>query len=129
MKCYVLTGISRKILEDVMKRAIRTVELRSTHNVSTALNVKVGSRVFLTPTKLSDIGRGTPGVIVEVEGNETQHHSIVFSSERYIEESEMTVVRLRVVPKGVGKLTSVYHPGTLECTEGEVVEVSYFRAR
>jgi hypothetical protein len=129
MKCYILTGISRKVIEDIARRAIRTVELRSTHNVSTAMRIDVGSCVFLTPCRHYDLDKGVMGVIAEVNGKESQSHSMVFASERYIEESEMTVVRLRLSPKGVGRLKNIYSDGILESTEGEIVEVSYFRAR
>lgn len=129
MRCHILTGISRKILEDVINRDIKTIELRSTHNVSTAFSIEIGSCVFLTPCKQYDLDKGTRGVIVEVNGKESLSHSMVFSSDRYIEESEMTVVRLRVTPKGFGRLRNVHNPGILESTQGDVVEVSYFSAR
>jgi len=129
MKCYILTGISRKVIEDVVKRAIRTIELRSAHNVATALKIELGSCVLLTPCRQFDLDRGTLGVIAEVTGKESHSHSLVFASDRYIEESEMTVVRLRIVPKGIGRVKTIYSEGILESTEGDVVEVTYFTAR
>jgi hypothetical protein len=129
MKCYVLTGISRIILEDIVKRSIRTIELRSAHNVATALNVDVGECILLTSSRQYDIDKGTIGIIAEVSEKEVFSHSIVFASDRYIEESEMTVVRLKVTPKGVGRVTSVYNAGILDACRADVVEVSYFNAR
>lgn len=129
MRCHILTGISRKILEDVINRDIKTIELRSTHNVSTAFNIGIEDFVFLTPCKQCDMDKGSRGVIAEVNGKESLSHSMVFSSDRFIEESEMTVVRLRITPRGFGRLRNVYNPGILESTQGDVVEVSYFSAR
>ncbi|HID43711.1 MAG TPA: DUF473 domain-containing protein [Archaeoglobaceae archaeon] len=129
MRCYILTGISRKVIEDIVKRAIRTIELRSAHNVATALNIELGSCVFLTPCRHFDLDKGALGVIAEVNGKESQSHSLIFASERYIEESEMTVVRLKITPKGIGRIKSIYRDGILESTEGDVVEVTYFTAR
>lgn len=129
MRCYVLTGISRGILEDIVKRHIRTIELRSAHNVATALRVDVGGCVFLTSSKLYDIDRGTLGIIAEVSGKEVLSHSIVFASDKHIEECEMTVVRLRVTPKGMGRIINVYKSGILDSVEADIVEISYFDAR
>ena len=129
MKCYVLTGISRRAIDEIAKRYIRTIELRSAHNVSTALKVELGSCVFLTPAKLSDLEKGCIGMISEVKGKEVQSHSVFFATTRYFEENEMTVVRLKVEPKGIGRIVKVYNAGILDTTEAEVVEVSYFNAR
>ncbi|AEA47268.1 DUF473 domain-containing protein [Archaeoglobus veneficus] len=128
MRCYVLTGISRKTLEDLVKRNIRAIELRSAHNVATALKADIGSCVFLTPSKLYNVGRGTTGIIAEVSGKEVMSHSIIFASNHYIEESEMTVVRLRLTPRSVGRIVTVYNADILDSTEADVVEVSYFDA-
>ncbi|HDD36419.1 MAG TPA: DUF473 domain-containing protein [Archaeoglobus veneficus] len=129
MKCYVLTGISRKTIDEIVRRYIRTIELRSAHNVATALRVELGNCVFLTPAKLSDLGRGCIGIISEVTGKEVQSHSVFFATTRYFEENEMTVVRLKLEPKGLGRIVKVYNIGILDTTEAEVVEVSYFDAR
>jgi len=129
MTCYVLTGISRKPIDEIVRRYIRTIELRSAHNVATALRVELGNCVFLTPAKLSDLGRGCIGIISEVTGKEVQSHSVFFATTRYFEENEMTVVRLKLEPKGLGRIVKVYNIGILDTTEAEVVEVSYFDAR
>jgi hypothetical protein len=129
MKCLVITGVSRRTLDDIIRRIIRTIELRSAHNVATALKADVGSKVFLTTSKLYDIDRGTTGVIAEVVGKEVISHSLVFASESMIQESEMTVVRLRLNVKGVGRIIKLYNAGILDTTEADVIEVSYFDAR
>ena len=55
MRCLVFTGISRAIIEDILRRMVRTLELRSAHNVATAMKAEVGNCVFLTPAKLNDL--------------------------------------------------------------------------
>ena len=97
--------------------------------MATALRVELGNCVFLTPAKLSDLGRGCIGIISEVTGKEVQSHSVFFATTRYFEENEMTVVRLKLEPKGLGRIVKVYNIGILDTTEAEVVEVSYFDAR
>ncbi len=129
MRCLVLTGISKDVLEDLIRRYIRTIELRSAHNIATALRAEVGDCVFLTSAKTFDIDKGTLGLIAQVTGKEMYTHSLMFSTPTLIQESEMTVVRLRLEVKGLGRVMRVYNAGILDTTEAEVVEVSYFDAR
>lgn len=129
MRCYVLTGISKNVLDELVRRNIRTIEVRSAHNVATAIKADVGSCVFLTPAKLSDLGRGVSGLIAQITGKEVMSQSLFYSSPTYIEECELTVVRLRLKPKGVGRMVQVQLEGLLDTIEADVVEVSYFNAR
>jgi hypothetical protein len=129
MRCLVLTGISKDVLEDLIRRHIKTVELRSAHNIATAMRAEVGDCVFLTSAKTFDVDRGTLGIIAQVTGKEIYSHSLMFSTPTLIQESEMTVVRLKLEVKGVGRVVRVYSTGILDTTEAEVVEVSYFDAR
>jgi hypothetical protein len=129
MRCFVLTGISRDVLEDLIRRIVKTVELRSAHNIATALKTDPGDTIFLTSAKTFDIDKGTIGLIAEVRGKEVYSHSIVFATMSMIQESEMTVIRLKLDVKGVGRVLRVYNTGILDTTEAEVVEVSFFDAR
>jgi hypothetical protein len=129
VRCLVFTGISRPIIEEILRRMIRTIELRSAHNVATALKAEVGNCVFLTPAKLHDLERGTAGIVAEVVGKEVTSHSMFFSSDRYIEESEMTVVRLRLNPKCLGRVINLLSTGILDSTEAEIIEMSYYDAK
>ncbi|ADB57537.1 DUF473 domain-containing protein [Archaeoglobus profundus] len=129
MKCLVLTGISKDVLDDLMRRHIKTIELRSAHNIATAMRAEVGDCVFLTSAKTFDVDRGTLGIIAQVTGKEIYSHSLMFSTPTLIQESEMTVVRLKLEVRGVGRVVRVYNTGILDTTEAEVVEVSYFDAR
>jgi len=128
MRCYVLTGIAKGIIEDIIRRNIRTIEVRSAHNVATALKVSLGDCVFLTYSKIRDLDRGVSGVIAEVSGKEVVQQSMFYSSPHYIEESEMAAVRLRLNPKGVGRIIQIKTGDLLEAIEAEVVEVTHFTA-
>ncbi len=129
MRCYVLSGISRAVIEEIMRRNIKTIELRSAHNVATALRVNVGDYVFLTPARTQDLDRGVSGLIAEVTGKEVMSQSVFYASPHYIEESEMTVIRLRVLPRGVGRITRIRIGSLLETMEAEIIEMSHFDAR
>ncbi|MFN3383649.1 MAG: DUF473 domain-containing protein [Archaeoglobaceae archaeon] len=128
MKCYVFSGIAKGVLEDIVRRNVRTIELRSAHNVATALRVNLGDCVFLTYSKMSDLERGVSGIIAEVNGKEIVHQSLFYSSPHYIEESEMAVVRLRLNPKGIGRIIQIRAGDILDAIEAEVVEITTFTA-
>lgn len=128
MRCYVFSGIAKGVLEDIIRRNVRTIELRSAHNVATALRVNLGDCVFLTYSKTRDLDRGVSGVIAEVSGKEIAHQSLFYASPHYVEESEMAVVRLRINPKGVGRIIQIKIRDILDAIEAEVVEVTSFTA-
>ncbi|MCS7121436.1 MAG: DUF473 domain-containing protein [Archaeoglobaceae archaeon] len=129
MKCYVITGITKAVIEEIMRGNIKTLELRSAHNVATALRVKVGDCVFVTYAKMQDIDRGVNGLIAEVTGKEVLTHSFFYSSPHYAEECEMTTVRLRLLPKALGRVIRIKPFELLETREAEVIEVTIFDAR
>ncbi len=128
MRCYVLSGMAKGIIEDIMRGNVRTIELRSAHNIATALRVNLGECVFLTYSKTSDLTRGVSGIIAEVTGKEVVRQSLFYSSPHYIEESEMAVIRLRLNPRGVGRIIQIKSGELLEPIEAEVVEVTHFTA-
>lgn len=128
MRCYVLSGIAKGIIEEIVRRNIRTIELRSAHNVATALRVNLGDCVFLTYSRTSDLERGVGGVIAEVSEKEVIHQSVFYSSPHYIEESEMAVVRIKLNPKGLGRIIQIRTGNLLEAIEAEVVELTHFSA-
>ncbi|MEM2120005.1 MAG: DUF473 domain-containing protein [Archaeoglobaceae archaeon] len=128
MRCYVFSGIAKVVLEDIMRRNIRTIELRSAHNVATALRVNLGDCVFLTYSKTRDLDRGVGGLIAEVSGKEVVHQSLFYASPHYVEESEMAVVRLKLNPKGIGRIIQIRTGDILDAIEAEVVEVTTFSA-
>lgn len=126
MKCYVLTGISKSVIEEIMRGNVKTLELRSAHNVATALKVNVGDHIFITYAKIQDLDRGVSGLIAEIVGKEILTHTVIYS---HMEECEMTAVRIRFLPKAFGRIVKVKPFEVLESREAEVVEVSMFDAR
>ncbi len=129
MRCWILTGISKRVIEDIISGYTRTVELRSAHNVSIAVRADVGDYVLLTPARFYELDRGIVGLIAEIVGKEVHSHSIVFAKEGFIEENEMTAVRLKLKPRGIGRIASVRKKELLGEVEGEVIQIEYFSAR
>ncbi|MCX8172168.1 MAG: DUF473 domain-containing protein [Archaeoglobaceae archaeon] len=128
MKCYVFTSIAKGIIEEIMRRNIRTIELRSAHNVATALKVNPGDCAFLTYSRIRDLERGVSGIIAEISGKEVIHQSLFYSSPHYIEESEIAVVRLKLNPRGIGRIIHIKASDLFEAIEAEVVELTHFKA-
>ncbi|WP_457591605.1 DUF473 family protein [Geoglobus sp.] len=129
MRCYVISGISRQVIEEILRGNLRTLELRNVINIATALNAKLGDCVFVTTAKNADLGRGVTGLIAEVEGKEIVSHSTFYARNDYIEECEMTVVRLRIRPRALGRLVQVLRRDILSPVEGEAIQVDHFLAR
>lgn len=96
MKVYGLTGISRRIIDELVEHGVKTIELRSSQNVLAASRAKVGDLVFLTHHSLEDLVPGAEGVLAQIlEKNVGLRRVGVFSREEP-EEREMLVARLKL---------------------------------
>ncbi|AIY89591.1 DUF473 domain-containing protein [Geoglobus acetivorans] len=129
MRCYVISGISRYTIEEVLKGNLRTLELRNVVNISSALNAGIGECVFITTAKNVDLSRGVTGIIAEVERKELTTHTMYYSRNDYFEECEMTAVRLKIRPRGVGRIIQVFRKDILSPVEAEVIQLDHFLAR
>ena len=129
MRCFIISGISRAIIEDIFRGHLRTLELRNVINIATALNAEIGDCVFVTSAKNSDLARGVTGIISIVEGKEIVSHSTLYARNDYIEECEMTVVRLRISPRSVGRILQVFRKDILSPVEADVLRIDSFFAR
>ncbi len=129
MRCFIISGISRTIIEDILRGHLRTLELRNVINIATALNAEIGDCVFVTSAKNSDLARGVTGIISMVEGKEIVSHSTLYARNDYIEECEMTVVRLKISPRSVGRILQVFRKDILSPVEADVLRIDSFFAR
>jgi len=129
MKCYVISGISRVVIQEILRGNFRTLELRNVINVATAMNTDVGDLIFITSAKYVDLERGVTGVIGEVEGKELVSHSAIYARNDYFEEFESTVVRLKIRPRAIGRITRILRKDILNPVEAEAVQVDHFSAR
>ena len=76
MQCVALTGINRDVIEDVNTHQVRTIELRSAHNIFSLVNMNLGDAIFMTSTGLHDISSGTSGLLVVVRARRHERHAI-----------------------------------------------------
>ena len=129
MECITLTGISRKVLKDLMENHIRTLEIRSPRNFFSLESVSPGDKVFLTESSATDIVPGTSGLLTSVMGLQIVTHRMIQSGEFYYEEIESQAARVQLHLLAIGRARSIRsfepgHPFVLE-----VDEVRYCDAR
>ncbi len=119
MKVLGLTGISKRVIDELVEHGIKTIELRSSHNVLAASRAQVGDLVFLTPHSLEDLVPGAEGVLARImEKNVSLRRIGVFSHEEP-EEREMLVARLKL------SLVNICRASKYEAS-GEFSEVRFY---
>ncbi len=96
MRVYGLTGIAKQVIDDLIEHGIRTIELRSSHNLASAAKVKPGDLIFLTRHSREDLMPGTEGVLARVLSKEFALRRIGIYSQAEIEEREVEVARLKL---------------------------------
>ena len=124
-----LTGISRRVMRDLLTNRVRTIEIRSPQNFLAMIEAKPGDRLFLTEASSQDIVAGTNGTIASIMGIEIITHRTIQSGEDFYEEREAMAARPQLHLEAVGR---VRRPGTIVIGEPlkiEVDEVRYCNAR
>lgn len=132
MICIALTGISRKVMKDLLAHRIRTVEIRSPQNFFSLRGSKPGDRLFITESSFKDIVAGTGGLITRVNELEFITHRLVQSvhaGDYYYEEIESQAARaqLQLIGHGRARRVESFEPG--EPMTLEIDEVRYCDAR
>ncbi len=119
MKVYGLTGISKRVIDELVEHGVKTIELRSSQNVLAASRAKIGDLVFLTPHSFEDLVPGAEGVLARImEKNVSLRRVGVFSHEEP-EEREMLVARLKL------SLVNICRASRYEAS-GEFREVKFY---
>lgn len=129
MSYNVLTDIFDSVIRDLREHRIKTIEIRSAHNLFSLLNVNIGDKIFLTSTTHQDIICGTTGVIAKVSGLQTTMHRVYRGSEQYYEEREALVSKIQLQVQGLGRVKRVEEIGLGKPTIVEADEVRYYEAR
>ncbi len=105
MEAVVLAGISRRVLDELMRNPYRTIELRSAKNVLAVEEaLENAMRLFLTYDPFSDVDIGTEGLLAELLGMEELETRIPWEES---DEREVTVCRARVKLVGLGRVVEI----------------------
>ncbi|WP_297495689.1 DUF473 domain-containing protein [Thermococcus sp.] len=105
MEAVILSGMARRVLDELLRNPYRTIELRSARNVlaiEEALNEAL--KLFLTYDPFEDVSAGTEGLLAELlEAKEIDTRVPWEESD----EREITVCRAKVRLIGLGRVVEV----------------------
>lgn len=124
-----LTGITRRVIKELLSSRVRTLELRSPNNFMAMLNIQPGERIFLTEVSAPDVTNGTNGIIAKVSGVQIITHRTVQSTDDYYEERESQAARVQLQLVALGRVRSAASPESVLPLRLEVDEVRYCEAR
>ncbi len=96
-----LTGLSKELLDELPRVNYKTIEVISSDNVQIAYSLSKKSMVFLTSAGKEEIHKGTTGVLAEVEEVSTNYRRLFINN---TDEYEVISARIRIVPKGFGRI-------------------------
>ena len=120
---YALTCISQRVFKELLLEGIKTVELRSAHNINSIAHVTVGEPVFITCKAEEDITRETEGIIAVVRtlsvGNKRDdgNHG----------EYEITTARVQLERLNVAKVKDAAKPGFGKEVTVDIEQRRYYR--
>ncbi len=103
MRLLTLTGISKKVLNELIEYGIKTIEIRSAHNLYTLMRANPGDLLFLTYKSYEDITPGTEGVIARLRRKELGIRKC-YGIEEETDECETIFARIQVEFVNVGRV-------------------------
>jgi len=124
-----LTGITKQVISDLMDRKIRTLELRSAHNLYSLLQANAGDCVFITTTSKQDLVGGITGVIAKIRELQVTMHRVAHGIDSYYEEKETLFARVQLEFKGLGRIRKVQDLGIGKPVSVDAEEIRHFEAR
>jgi len=130
MRHLALTGISKESIDDLMRKRIRTFELRSAHNIPAVLDVRVGEEVFVTDTSRHDLELGTTGILARVRDKEVSMQKVSHRIGDFYEEREIMSARVQLeLRERTCRLRGIEDEGPGRALAVETAEVCHFEGR
>jgi len=96
MRHVALTGISRDAIDDLIRKRLRTFELRSAHNIPVVLEAKIGEEIFITDASRHDIAIGTAGIVARVRDKNISMIKVSHGMGNFYEEREIMSARIQL---------------------------------
>jgi len=93
MEYIALTSISPSIMRDLINHRLRSMEIRSAHNIFSLMAIDVGDCIFITDRSIHDLVPGTRGIIARVRSKETVFHHSLHYVDGVTEERETLGIR------------------------------------
>ncbi|AMM53072.1 DUF473 family protein [Pyrococcus kukulkanii] len=104
MELPLLSGITRRALDALLRNPFRTLEIRSARNYIVLERVREGDLVFLTYESLEDVTRGTEGIVARVVKIERMFQRVPWEES---DEREVSVCRVQLRLVGLGRIIEV----------------------
>ena len=96
MRHLALTGISKDRIDDLLKKRVRTFELRSAHNIPIICAAHVGDELFVTDASRHDLAIGTSGVIARLRDKTITMQKVRHRVGDFYEERELMSARVQL---------------------------------
>ncbi len=120
---YALTCISQRVFKELLLEGIKTVELRSAHNINSIAHVTVGEPVFITCKAEEDITRETEGIIAVVRNLSVGNKRDDGTHDEY----EITTARVQLERLNVAKVKDAAKPGFGKEVTVDIEQRRYYR--
>ncbi|MFA4647029.1 DUF473 family protein [Pyrococcus kukulkanii] len=104
MELPLLSGITRRALDALLRNPFRTLEIRSARNYIVLERVREGDLVFLTYESLEDVTKGTEGIVARVVKIERMFQRVPWEES---DEREMNICRVQLRLVGLGRIIEV----------------------
>jgi hypothetical protein len=130
MRHLALTGISKDRIDDLIKKRIRTFELRSAHNISIVFEAHVGDDLFVTDASRHDLSIGTTGVLARVRDKNISMQKVSHRIGDFYEEREVMSARVQLeLREQTCRLRAIEDEGPGRILAVETAEVCHYEGR
>lgn len=120
---YVLTCITPRVFRELISEGIKTMVLKSAHNINTLIKANPSESIFITCRAEDDITRETEGIIAEIE------NISIYNSRQSMEndEYETTCVRVQFKLINVAKVKDITRNEEDKRLTVDIDRVTYYK--
>jgi len=130
MRHLALTGISKDRIDDLVRKRVRTFELRSAHNIPIVFEARVGDEVFVTDASRHDLSVGTTGVLARVRDKTVSMQKVSHRIGDFYEEREVMAARIQLeLREHTCRLRSIEDEGPGKLVTVDTAEVCHYEGR
>lgn len=130
MRHLALTGISKDRIDDLVRKRVRTFELRSAHNISIVFEARVGDEIFVTDASRHDLSVGTTGVLARVRDKTISMQKVSHRIGDFYEEREVMAARIQLeLREHTCRLRAIEDEGPGKLVTVDTAEVCHYEGR
>jgi hypothetical protein len=130
MRHLALTGISKDTIDDLVRKRVRTFELRSAHNIPIVFEARVGDEIFITDASRHDLSVGTSGVLARVRDKTISMQKVSHRIGDFYEEREVMAARIQLeLREHTCRLRAVEDEGPGKIVTVDTAEVCHYEGR